>query len=171
MEDSCMQQFWFALHVMPRHDKSVSITLRRSGYQELTPLYRAKRKWADRSKLLELPLFPGYVFCRFNPLFPVPILNIPGVVNIVRTGRTLAPVDDNEIASLQRLVESGLNSEPGSYHDFQVGQRVRIEGGPLLGLEGVVIELRKALRLVLSVSLLQRAILVEIDREWVTPIV
>jgi len=156
---------WFVLRVRPRHDKTVSLTLRNSGIEEFLPLYRARHKWADRFKVVDLPLFPGYVFCRFDPSSLLPILNTPGVIDIVRAGRVLLPVKDCEIADLQRLAKSGLNSEPWPY--LQVGQRVRIEGGPLFGLEGLLVEIRKSLRLVLSVDLLQRSVLVEIDRDWV----
>jgi transcription antitermination factor NusG len=156
---------WFALRVRPRHDKIVSLRLRNNGFEECLPLYRVRRKWADRFKIVDLPLFPGYVFCRFDPSRLLPILNTPGVIDIVRAGRVLLPVKDCEIADLQRLTESGLNCEPWPY--LQVGQRVRIEGGPLFGLEGLLVEIRKSPRLVLSVDLLQRSVLVEIDREWV----
>jgi len=158
---------WFALRVRSRHDKSVSMTLRNNGFEECLPLYRARHKWADRSKTVELPLFPGYVFCRFDPHRLIPILNTPGVIDIVRAGRTLQPVDDVEIADLQALMRSGLNCEPWSY--LEVGQRVRIEDGPLFGLEGLLVDIRKSPRLVLSVALLQRSVLVEIDRDWVSP--
>lgn len=157
---------WFALRVRPRHDKTVSLTLRNSGFEECLPLYRARHKWADRFKIVELPLFPGYVFCRFDPLSLLPILNTPGVIDIVRSGRVLLPVKDSEIADFQRLAKSGLHSEPWPY--LHVGQRVRIEGGPLFGLEGLLVEIRKSLRLVLSVGLLQRSVLVEIDRDWIS---
>ncbi len=156
---------WFALRVRPRHDKTVSLTLRNNGFEECLPLYRARHKWADRFKMVDLPLFPGYVFCRFDPSSLLPILNTPGVIDIVRAGRILLPVKDCEIADLQRVARSGLHSEPWPY--LQVGQRVRIEGGPLLGLEGLLVEIRKSPRLVLSVDLLQRSVLVVIDRDWV----
>jgi transcription antitermination factor NusG len=167
MDHSDERRLWFALRVRPRHDKSVSMTLRNNGFEECLPLYRARHKWADRFKTVELPLFPGYVFCRFNPLRLVPILNTPGVMDVVRAGRTLLPVEDREIGDLQALAKSGLNSQPWSY--LQVGQRVRIEGGPLFGLEGFLVEIRKSPRLVLSVNLLQRSVLVEIDNDWVSP--
>jgi transcription antitermination factor NusG len=156
---------WFALRVRPRHDKTVSLTLRNNGFEECLPLYRARHKWADRFKMVDLPLFPGYVFCRFDPSSLLPILNTPGVIDIVRAGRVLLPISDCEVAGLQRLAKSGLHSEPSPY--LQVGQRVRIEGGPLFGLEGLLVEIRNSLRLVLSVDLLQRSVLVEIDRDWV----
>jgi transcription antitermination factor NusG len=166
MDQSSLDRLlWFALRVRPRHDKAVSLTLRNNGFEECLPLYRARHKWADRFKMVDLPLFPGYVFCRFDPSSLLPILNTPGVIDIVRAGRVLLPVKDCEIADLQRLAKSGLHSEPCPY--LQVGQRVRIEGGPLFGLEGLLIEIRNSLRLVLSVDLLQRSVLVEIDRDWV----
>ena len=145
------------------------MTLRNNGFEECLPLYSARRKWADRFKTVEMPLFPGYVFCKFDRSTLVPILNTPGVIGIVRAGRTLLPVEEREIANLQALTNCGLKSEPWPY--LAVGQRVRIEAGPLFGLEGLLVEVRKSPRLLLSVALLQRSVLVEIDREWVMPCV
>lgn len=158
---------WFALRVTPRHDKSVALMLRNNGFEECLPLYRSRRKWADRFKTVDLPLFPGYVFCKFNPCSLVPILNTPGVIDIVRAGRTLLTVEEREIENLKALAGSGVQSEPWPY--LEVGQKVRIQSGPLYGLEGLLVEVRRAPRLVLSVALLQRSVLVVIDREWVTP--
>jgi len=158
---------WFALRVTPRHDKAVAQTLRNNGFEECLPLYRSRRKWADRFKTVELPLFPGYVFCKFDPCRLVPILNTPGVIDIVRAGRTLLTVDELEIDNLKALASSGVNSEPWPY--LEIGQKVRIQAGPLFGLEGLLVEVKRAPRLVLSVALLQRSLLVEIDRDWISP--
>jgi transcription antitermination factor NusG len=159
---------WFALRAAPRHDKSVALTLHNNGFEECLPLYRSRRRWADRFKTVDLPLFPGYVFCKFNPCSLIPILNTPGVIDIVRAGRTLLTVDEREIENLKALVSSGVPSEPWPY--LEVGQHVRLHSGPLYGLEGLLVEVRRAPRLVLSVALLQRSVLVEIDREWFAPL-
>jgi transcription antitermination factor NusG len=156
---------WFALRVSPRHDKIVALALRNNGLEECLPLYRSRRRWSDRFKMVDLPLFPGYVFCKFHPSSLVPILNTPGVIDIVRAGRTLLTVDEREIDNLKVLVSSGLQSEPWPY--LEVGQHVRIQSGPLSGREGLLVEVGRTPRLVLSITLLQRSVLVEIDREWV----
>jgi transcription antitermination factor NusG len=116
---------------------------------------------------MELPLFPGYVFCQLNPLNRLPILSIPGVVCVVGIGRTPVPVDETEIAAIRAAVKSGLPSQPWSY--LQVGHRVRIEYGPLRGAEGILLGFGKDQRLVLSVSLLQRSVAVEVDEAWIMP--
>ncbi|MFN7919384.1 MAG: UpxY family transcription antiterminator [Bryobacteraceae bacterium] len=161
------QSSWFALRVKSRHEKLTSSVLESKGYEQFLPLYRTKRKWTDRIKQVDLPLFPGYVFCRFNPTTRSSVLNTPGVVDIVGFGRELAIVEESEIDALKRVVSSQLSCEPCA--PVAVGGTVRIEDGPLEGLTGRVVEVKKSLRLVLSVTLLQRSVLVEIDRAWVAP--
>jgi transcription antitermination factor NusG len=156
---------WFALRVRPRHEKSVSASLRSREIEPLLPLYVVRNKWKDRYKEVSLPLFPGYVFSRFEYENRSEIFRTPGVIDIVRFGETLLPVDPAEMESLQRLVDSGLACEP--YLAIDVGERVEICDGPFCGQSGLVTEIRSKLRLVLSVSLLQRSVLVEFNREWV----
>lgn len=161
------QASWFALRVKSRHEKLASSVLESKGYEQFLPLYRTKRKWTDRIKQVDLPLFPGYVFCRFNPTTRSGVLNTPGVVDIVGFGKEFAVVEESEIDALKRVVSSQLSCEPCA--PLSVGETVRIEDGPLEGLKGRVVEVKKSLRLVLSVTLLQRSVLVEIDRAWVAP--
>src|SRR5690242_7103430 len=90
-------QEWYALAVKPRHDKAVSRTLENKGYQTLVPLYQQRRRYAKRTKDTTLPLFPGYVFCRFDCRTRLPVLTTPGVVQILGAGRVPTPVDETEI--------------------------------------------------------------------------
>ena len=159
---------WFALRVKPRAEKCVATIARNKGFEEFLPLYQCRRRWSDRFKLVELPLFPGYVFCRFNPQYRLPLLTIPGALHFVGLGKVPVPIDDAEIQAIQVLVGSGLQAEPWPFLD--AGQRVRLEQGPLAGLEGLFIEVRKQHRIVVSVSLLRRSVAVEIERDWVTPL-
>ena len=119
-------------------------------------------------KEVQLPLFPGYLFCRLDLNRRLPILVTPGVMHIVGIGKTPHPVEDEEIQALQSIVFSGLQAEPRSY--LNIGERVRIEIGPLGGTEGILTSFKGAARLVLSVSLLQRSVSVEIDESWVVPV-
>jgi len=159
---------WYALHVRSQHEKIVASTLRGKGYEEFLPLYRSKHRWSDRMKVVERPLFPGYVFCRFDLHKRLPILVTPGVLLIVGVGKIPLPVIDSEILALQSIINSGFQAEPWPF--LQVGQRVRIECGSLEGVEGILLALKKPHRLVVSVSLLQRSVAVEIDEHWATPI-
>ncbi len=159
---------WFALQVRVRYENSVASHLRGQGYERFLPMYKCRRRWSDRIKETELPLFPGYLFCRFNPYNRLPILKIPGVVLIVGIARTPIPIDDAEINAIQTAVQSGLPSQPWPF--LQAGEQVRIEYGPLCGLEGILLAFKGRHRIVLSVSLLKRSVAVEIDDAWVTPI-
>jgi transcription antitermination factor NusG len=161
---------WYALRIQSRLGIVASTTLRGKGYEEFLPLYRSRRRWSDRIKDLELPLFPGYLFCRFDVSDRLmPILTTPGVIGIVGAGKIPIPVDLDEIEAIRAILRSGLAAQPWPL--LCVGSKVYIEGGPLAGLEGIITNTDKVYRLIVSVSLLQRSVAVEIDREWARPIV
>lgn len=161
--------FWYAIRVRAKSEIITSNALRQKGYEEFVPLYHSRRKWSDRIKDVEAPLFPGYVFCRFDPLQRLlPILTIPRVVHIVGAGKSPLPIAEEEIASIRSVVSVGLDPQPWPFLD--VGRRVRLERGPLSGIEGIVIQVGTKNRLIVSVELLQRSVAVEIDRSWVSPL-
>src|SRR5947208_2248053 len=104
---------WYALRVQSRLTSIASASLRGKGYDEFVRLYRSRRCWSDRVKQLDLPLFPGYLFCRFNLHDrQVSVLTTPGVAGIVGTGRKPVPVTEEEIESVRRIVRSGLAAQP-----------------------------------------------------------
>jgi transcription antitermination factor NusG len=160
---------WYAVRVRSRFEFTTSSILRDRGFEQLLPLYRSRRRWCDRVKELDMPLFPGYVFCRFDASSPVRVLTTPGVVHIISAGRTPIPVDEREISALQDICRSDLPVQPWPY--LELGRRVLIERGPLAGTEGVVVELKGGYRLVASISILQRSVAAEIDRDWIRPLV
>jgi transcription antitermination factor NusG len=163
MQSADERMRWYALHVKTRFEKVVSQNLRGKGYEEFLPLYRRTSRWSDRTRELEIPLFPGYVFCRFDPLYRMPILTVPGVNMIVGIGKTLMPVEDRELASIRTVLDSDLYCEPWPF--LAIGQKVCVERGPLAGTEGMVTLVKNSHRLVISVNLLQRSVAVEIDRD------
>jgi transcription antitermination factor NusG len=166
-----LQNFrWYAIHVLAKYEHLVSTLLRSKGYEEFLPVYRCRRQWSDRIKEVELPLFPGYLFCRFDlDDRRVPILSTTGVIRIVGAGRVPTPAGDDEIAAIQAIIHSGVPVQPWPY--LKTGCRVLIQHGSLAGVEGIVLSAAKTYRLVVSVPLLQRSVAVEIDREWVRPVV
>src|SRR5579862_4229498 len=136
---------WFALRVRSKHERVTSLHLQRRGFEEFSPSYRAESQWSDRKKTTDRFLFPGYVFCRFNPRDRLPILTAPGVVGLVGFGDGPTPIPDIEIEQVRTMVQSGLLVTPWPF--LELGQTVRLESGPLRGLEGIVEEVKGRLRL------------------------
>ena len=159
---------WLALRVKSRCEKQVASIARSKGFEEFLPLYQSRRRWSDRYTSVELPLFPGYVFCRLDPKNRLPLLTIPGALHFVGIGKIPLPIDPDEIAAVQSAVQSGLGAEPFPF--LAVGQRIRLEAGPLAGMEGILAEVRKEHRLVVSLTLLQRSVAVQIERDWARPL-
>lgn len=159
---------WFALYVKSRQERLVSERLRDMGYEEFVPFRKTRRKWSDRTKVVEEPLFPGYVFCNFDAGNRLPILQTPGVVVIIGNGRDLAPVAEHEIESLRTVVNSGCVIQDAAW--IKAGESVEITEGPLMGVRGVLLRNKGVDRLVVSVALLERAVSVEVDRTAVRPI-
>jgi transcription termination/antitermination protein NusG len=159
---------WFALRVKPNYEKPVSTTLRGKGFEEFLPLQRTKRHWSDRVKMMDLPLFPGYLFCRLNLEERMPLLTTPGFLYIVGVGRNPEPVDDSEILAIQSVLRSGLPVTP--WPSLVVGQKVQLQQGPLRGLEGVLTKVANQHRIYVSVTLLKRSVSVEVDPAWVKPV-
>jgi len=154
---------WFAIRVKPRHEKSVFRLIEGQGLEQLLPLQHVRR-WAKRTRDVQVPIFPGYVFCRFDRSSWARVVQTPGVIDVVRSGGAPVGICSEEMTSLQRLHRMGSAMEPWPY--LPAGQTVRISAGPLAGVTGRLVEVKCLTRLVLSVSLLQRSVLVEIDREW-----
>ena len=165
-EQSVEEDQWFALGVTARHEKMISRMLHQKGYETFLPLYANRHQYAKRSREFQLPLFPGYVFCRFNASARLPILTTPGVLQVIGAGRVPIPIDRDEITALQTAVKSNARLLPWPF--WQTGRRGRITFGPLAGIEGIVIDVKDPVRLVLSVSLLHRSIVLEIDADCVS---
>lgn len=157
---------WFAVRVKHNHEKTVSELLQFQGYEEFLPTYRVRRRGTQRWHERDVALFDGYVFCRFDRSSWARIINTPGVIDVVRAGRTLAPVDDQEIEALQIVQRSRAEMAPCPH--LHVGQTVSITGGPLAVRPGTIVNFKNSARLALRVTLLQRSVLVEIDREWIS---
>jgi transcription antitermination factor NusG len=159
---------WYALRVRSNFEWVAAQALRERGFEENLPSYRSRRRWSDRVKEVEAPLFPGYLFCRFNLQNRLPILTAPGVLHIVGSGKIPQPVDEQELLAVRTLARSGSPVTPWPF--LRTGQRVELEYGPLAGLEGILVAVKNVSRIVVSVSLLQRSISAEVDSDWVRPV-
>jgi transcription antitermination factor NusG len=159
---------WYALTVKHQHEKAVVSGLQTSGFESLLPLYKTLRTWSDRTKQLESPLFAGYVFAQFSYDDRVRVLRIPAVRNIVGFGGAPARLAPEEVADIRAAIESKLPLRPWPY--LKEGDRVRVERGPLRGVEGTLLQERDLLRLVIGVEILQRSVAVEVSPEMIIPL-
>ena len=161
-------ELWYALQVRTRWEGSTNDLLCGKGYKTLFPTFKSKKWWNGKSREVVAPLFPGYVFCEFDACKRLPVLVTPGVVAVVARGRVPVPVDQSEIAAVQRMISSGCLAQPHPY--LEVGQRVRIDQGALAGLEGILTSFKGNRRMIVSVTLLRRSVALEIDRASISPI-
>jgi transcription antitermination factor NusG len=157
---------WYALQVWSRKETTICSQLEGQGFECFLPKYKSVRQWSDRKKEIQQPLFPGYVFCRFQFTERRPIVMTPGVLQVVGCGQVPVSVDYKEIEAIRAAVASGLRSLPWEY--LKVGEFVRVNHGTLQGLEGILVNFKGNHRVVLSVSLLQRSVALEVDLAWVT---
>ena len=158
-------QRWFALQVRTRWESSTALLLSGKGYQTFLPIYKVRKRWKGKMREVDAALFPGYVFCNFDPQKRLPVLITPGVISVVGQGRIPQPVDEREIEAIQKVVTSGFRAEPWPY--LEIGQKVRIQQDVLQGLEGILVNFKGNQRIIVSVSLLRRSVALEIDRDYV----
>lgn len=168
--NNCMtaEARWYALTVRHQHERQVGRLLESLGWEALVPVYRSRRQWSDRVKEIEAPLFAGYVFCRFPATDRIRVEDTPGVVQIVKFNGRPAPLGSDDITRIQAMLAAGVALRPWPY--LRAGDRVRVERGPLRGLEGTLLRDGSGARLVIGVELLQRAIAAEVDPYAVVPV-
>ncbi|HEY7338250.1 MAG TPA: UpxY family transcription antiterminator [Bryobacteraceae bacterium] len=159
---------WFGLRVRSNFERQVSHLLRAKGIEEYLPAYRARRVWSDRVRELDLPLFPGYVFCRISIADRAAVLATSGVVKMVGNRNEPLPIDEAELAAVRKMVASQSHVEPWPF--LRIGQRVLVRRGPLAGIEGILLKVKSSYRLVVSVTLLGRSVASEIDSAYVKPL-
>lgn len=156
---------WFAAQVWVRREHITVRHLQMRGYETFLPVFHERRRWSDRVKMIERALFPGYIFYRRDREVAEKVVTAPGVVRIVGDSSGPAPIPAVEIDAIRRIAESKVAREPWPF--LRAGQKVRIERGPLRGIEGMVVTVSSRRRLIVSVQLLQRSIAVDIEPEAV----
>ena len=158
---------WWAIYTRHQHEKLAADSLAYRGFEVFLPVYSCLRRWSDRVKELSLPLFPGYLFLRRGLGPQLPILTTPGVSGLVGFAGEPAVVSDAEIESVRQVLAKGVHVEP---HPFlKCGDWVRVNGGPLEGMEGILVRNKSQFRLVLCVDLVQKSVAVEVDAWMVDP--
>lgn len=163
-----VQPRWYAAYTKANHEKRVAVQLGQRSLEHFLPVYESLRRWRDRRVKLELPLFPGYVFVRIALQERLRVLQVPGVARLVGFSGAPTPLADEEIESLRHAFVEGLRAEPHPY--LKTGRRVRIVTGPLADHEGILKRWKGELRVVLSIELIHRSILVDVDASSVVPV-
>jgi transcription antitermination factor NusG len=165
--DSYNRPHWYAVYTNSRHEKKVAELLGNRRIHCYVPLYRSIRRWKDRRKEIDLPLFPGYVFVRIALQSRLQVLTVPGVVHIVAFNGKPTPISDLEIEALRQGLSRSPSIKPHPY--LTVGRRVRVRSGPFAGMNGILIRRKQAYRIVLSIDLIMRSLSVEIDESEIEP--
>ncbi len=162
-------QRWYAVYTRSRHEKVVAEELCRRQVECFLPLRDVLSKWKDRRKLVQLPVFPGYLFVNTDmERRRIDVLRVPSVVRIVGFKGVPEPIPSEQIQAVKDLVFHQLEFDPHPY--LHAGDRVRIVRGPLRGVEGILLEKKNRYRFVLSIDLIQQAVACEIDAEDVEKI-
>lgn len=164
------EPMWFAVQTKPRHEKKATAELQEKGIGAFLPLRSEKRQWSDRQRVVELPLFPQYVFVRIAPSLNtrVVVLRTNGITNFVGMRGMGMAIPDEQIERIQTVVARGISVSPHSF--LNVGERVRIRGGALDGLQGILTAVNGDRTLVVSVELIQRSLAVRIAGFTVEPV-
>jgi transcription antitermination factor NusG len=158
---------WRAVYLRPRYEAVSARYLTEKGYEVFLPTCKSRRQRSDRYVTLELPLFPGYLFCRCAGPHISSVLNTCGVLRVLGTRESPAVVNEEEIRHLATVTRAKLDLQPCA---FITGQKVRIHRGPLCGVEGIITGLdSRRQKVVVSISLLQRSAAVSLEPEWLTP--
>ena len=152
---------WFAIQTLSRHEKVVRNQLEMRNVEHFLPTMKRLSQWTDRKKEVEVPLFAGYCFARFSLANRLPVLQSQGVVRVVGSGGRPEPIPDEEIESLRIIINSPSDYVCCPY--LKEGMIVKVIRGPLQGVKGRLVREARPCRLVLSISLIQRAVTIEID--------
>ena len=156
---------WYAIRVKSKCERCVAMGLEGKGYNHFLPLSQEYRNWSNRIRKVERILIPGYVFAQFDLERRLPVLTTTGVAHIVGTRQGPLPIARDELAAIRLITQSGSFAEP--WPSAEVGQRVIVVAGPLCGLRGYLAEVKSQCRVVVSVTLLQRSVAAEVDRNHV----
>jgi transcription antitermination factor NusG len=155
---TCSCLAWYALQIRYQCEKKVDAALREKAFESFAPMRPEVRRWSDRTKLVESPVFPGYMFVRMEAKSRsiLEVLSLPGLVRFVTSGRELVAVPDREIETVRALTQSRASYEPGPFP--VVGERVRVHGGCLQDVEGILVDQNGHEEIVISVGAIQRSL-------------
>jgi transcription termination/antitermination protein NusG len=154
------EECWYAVYTRTRHEKCVAAHCTQRSITAFLPLYHVQRQWKQRRAEVFLPLFPSYIFVHIALRDRARILGLPGIVSLVSFNNIPAVVPEPQIESLQRAVILG-RAEPHIY--LHSGRRVRVTNGPLVGLEGILVEIKNRVQVIVSFEWMARSVAISLD--------
>lgn len=155
---------WYAIYTRSRYEKKVSMELEERGLEHFLPLVPQLRYWKDRKKIVNMPIFPGYVFVNIKLSERVRVLQANGVVRFIEFNGSPSPIPDAQIEDVRQLLKYPDRVETTSY--FNCGDPVKITAGPFSGIRGKIIHSRGKQRLLVGIEIIQQAVSIEIDSAW-----
>jgi transcription antitermination factor NusG len=168
LDDSLFEPLWYAGYTCARHEKKIAEQLGQRSVEHFLPMYETVHRWKNGRHRVQLPLFPGYIFVRIPLAEKLRVLQVPGFVNFVGFGSVPFPLEESEILRMREALSSGLLAKPHPY--LKIGSRVEIVSGPLEGMRGILLREHGQCRVVLSIDLIMRSIVVEVDASEVAPL-
>ena len=163
---------WFACYTRARHEKQVDRQLRERGLETFLPLLPRVSQWTDRKKVVEWPLFPSYVFVRFEPAEMHQVMGMPGVAGLVKTNGRPARIDEDELENVRRfaraLAGGGVEVEQAPF--LAEGEWVEVMDGPFQGIRGIVTERRNRRRVRVGLKAIGQALEIDIDTRALRPV-
>lgn len=160
---------WFAVQTWPKYEKKISQRLQEKGIEVFLPLVTEEHQWSDRCSRIDAPLFPHYVFVSIanSAGARIPVLRITGVAGFVGGRGIGIAIPDSEIASIRTVLSQGI-----AFHAFpylNVGSRVRIRGGSLDGVQGILVAKNDDLSLLVSIQIIQRSLAIRVSGYQIEP--
>ena len=160
-----MDKQWIVVRSKPRSEKVAHNELVKKNIEAYLPLLKERRKWSDRKKWVEFPLFSSYLFARIDIKDSIFVLETQGVNTIVKFGKQIAIVQNSVIKAIRLAMEGGYQLEPVEY--FVEGNRVEVVAGPMKGIKGIVAKLRGQNRLIIKIDAIQQALSIQIESKFI----
>ena len=158
---------WIAVYTKPRHEKVVSNEFKERNIESYLPLVSRKRRWSDRMKWVDTPIFKSYLFARIELKNYIDVLQTRGVHHIIKFQNKIAVIPDIQIDNLKKMIEGGFDPFPSEY--FTIGDEVEVVGGPLKGINGVVDRNDTPDKLIIKIDAIQHAVAVQIESKYLKP--
>ena len=160
-----MLKNWIVVRSKPRSEKIAFAQLKEKGIEAYLPLLKERRKWSDRKKWVEFPLFPSYLFAKIEIKNSIFVLQTNGVSSLVKFGEVIAIVQDEVVNAIKLAIDGGYQLTPAEY--FIAGNAVEVIEGPMRGVKGIVAQLKGKDRLVIKIDAIQQALSIDIDTRFI----
>ena len=168
VDSAYTETLWYAGYTAARHEKRVAQHFAERGVEHFLPLYESIHRWNNGRHRVQLPLFPGYIFVRIALRDRLRVIEVPGFVRLVGFSGLPCPLPEADINKMMQALNKGVLAEPYPY--LTAGTRVEIQNGPLQGMTGILRRRQNKCRVVISVDLIMRSMVVEVEASDVIPV-